>query len=172
MRPSVLPVGNIPQVPIGNLPFSIGRYDVRVPHKIQDKDPAPQVTAYFEAITARRRERLNGLIREIGGQVKAIERLGKGQSLLSQLSTGRKDIGESLARDIEHAAGKPFGWLDWDSEEEKRSAKHLPTDPLLRELLSLWPDLSVGDRRELIGRAAGWLQRREDIDALHAHRRA
>lgn len=111
--------------------------------------------------------RFKELIASAGGQNEAIERLGKGQSQLSQLAKGTKKIGEALARDLEAAAGKPFGWLDGiDESHAQKNNKSLPIlDAYGKKLFALWPKLTVADRRELYGRAAGFLQRDDDEEA-------
>lgn len=154
-------------IPIGNLPFGTAGYDQLVARKSSGKEWPTAVAAELDAVQRRRRQRLLDLIARAGGQTEAIEKLGKTQAQLSQLSTGRKPIGEALARDLEHRAGKPFGWLDaGDSESaiKKATTKSLPDDVYAKKLWALWPKLSVADHRELYGRAAGFLQRHSDDD--------
>jgi hypothetical protein len=173
MRRSILPIGYLKAIPIGNLPFGTDAYDVPVVRKSSGKEWPTEVAQQLEALQRRRRARLLELIARSGGQTEAIEALGKTQAQLSQLSTGRKPIGEALARDIEHRAGKPFGWMDTDDEPIARKAapKHLPDDVYAKKLWAIWPRLSVADQRELYGRAAGFLQRGSD-DADEVHLRA
>lgn len=129
------------------------------------KEWPPEVAAQLDAVQRIRRERLLELIAKFGGQAEAIAPLGKTQAQLSQLSTGRKPIGEALARDIEFRAAKPFGWLDGqDARHGKNNSKYPSDDLYARKLAALWPKLSVADRRELYGRAAGFLQQRSDDD--------
>jgi transcriptional regulator with XRE-family HTH domain len=169
MSQSILPIGHKNTIPIGNLPFGAGRYDSSVPHKTQDKEWSGPVKAYMDEMQSRRQKRFVALVRSFGGQNEAMEKLGKSQSQISQLMNGKKPIGETLARDIEHTVGKPFGWLD--SDEDGRTIKNLPQDPLMRELQGLWPQLPFGYRHQLVGRAAGWLQRHSESDA-EEHQRA
>jgi hypothetical protein len=175
MSASILPVGNVAQVPFGNLPFRAHRYDLDVAHKIQDKEWSGPVKAFIDDLQSRRRARLVLLVEAVGGQVSAVERLGKSQSQLSQLTNGKKQIGETLARDIEFAAGKPFGWLDIDESQEKpaeRGPKH-PQDPAAKKLWNLWPNLDDDIRMDLVIMAVnayGELQRKQDSAEKIRHR--
>jgi hypothetical protein len=169
MSGSILLTGNVSAIPIGNLPFGTDGYDSGVPRKTKTEDRSPAVVAYEAALTARRRARLITIIEDIGSQVLAVEKLGKPQSLLSRLALdpsnrNSKPIGEALAREIEHAAGKPFGWLDED-RERKITTNDLSQDAWGKELLELWPKLSESDHRALCERAAGFLQPRQNREA-------
>jgi transcriptional regulator with XRE-family HTH domain len=44
---------------------------------------------------------------------------------------------------------------------ERGPKKPAPPDPYAQQLWSMWKDLNEGDKRELVVRAEGWLQRRE-----------
>lgn len=148
-------------------------YDAPVPHKVQEQEGSDSVKEYFTELQRRRRSRLLDLIASAGGQTEAIERLKKSQAQLSQLSTGKKPIGEALARSLEQAAGKPFGWMDATEERPAtKSSKTLPQDAYWRKLVAIWPKLTVADHRELYGRAAGFLQRSPDSDDAEVYRRA
>lgn len=59
------------------------------------------------------------LVREAGGQKGMIEKTGRSQSQISQLmgDNAEKPIGDSIARSLEKACGKPRGWLDQDHAE-------------------------------------------------------
>jgi len=57
---------------------------------------------------------LRKLISEFGSQAKLADAVGCTPSVISQLITGHRDIGEKLARKIEEGAGKPALWLDGD----------------------------------------------------------
>ncbi|MEN7527006.1 hypothetical protein [Cupriavidus sp. DL-D2] len=54
------------------------------------------------------------LEREIGSLSALARKVGSTQSYLSQCvgASGIRSIGEELARRLEHAMGKPYGWLD------------------------------------------------------------
>ena len=133
----------------------------------QELEGAESVKEYFTELQRRRRTRLLEPIAFAGGQTEAVEKLGKSQAQLSQLSNGKKRIGEALARSLELKAGKPFGWLDATDEKPatKNNNKSLPQDAYGRKLLAIWPKLSVADHRELYGRAAGFLRRDSDTGA-------
>lgn len=139
--------------------MGIGRYSWDVPHKIQDKGGSPAATAYVEALQKRRRERFCSWVSTVGGQTAAIEKLDKSQSQISLLMTGKKLIGETLARDIETRAGLPMGWLD---DGDARDKKNIPQDALTKRLLTIWSQLPQDERRELAGMAAGLLRRPSD----------
>jgi len=55
---------------------------------------------------------LRKLISEFGSQAKLADAVGCTPSVISQLITGHRDLGEKLARKIEEGAGKPLLWLD------------------------------------------------------------
>jgi hypothetical protein len=137
-----------------------------VAHKIQDKGGSATAQAYINALQERRRVRFLSWVGSIGGQSSAIERLDKGQAQISQLMTGTKLIGETLARDLEARAKLPFGWLDEDDAETKKNI--IPQDALTRRLLTAWSQLQADERRELVGMAAGLLRRPQDPAPKHA----
>ena len=116
--------------------------------------------AYIDALHARRRTRFLSWVNSVGGQKGAIERLDKGQAQVSQLMTGKKPIGETLARDLEYRAKLPFGWLDEDESIAKKN--NIPQDALTKRLMATWSQLPPDERRELAGMAAGLLRRRPD----------
>ncbi|WP_243140671.1 S24 family peptidase [Pelistega ratti] len=74
-----------------------------------------------------RLDNLRVLISEAGNQVKLAELVGVAPSYINTLakqridaSTGKsKSIGESMARKLEVAMDKPYGWLDQDHSEHK-----------------------------------------------------
>ncbi len=57
------------------------------------------------------------LIKEAGGQRQLAERADLTPSVISQIKTGRRSLGEKLARKIEAGAMKPQGWLDQDHSD-------------------------------------------------------
>ena len=63
------------------------------------------------------------------------EKIGCDSSRLSQLKTGRANIGEAAARQIEKADGKPQGWLDIPTEIQQVNAEYgeIPVDILSEE---------------------------------------
>lgn len=131
-------------------------------YKTIDKGRADQVKAYIDALQKRRAAKLMQIVEDMGGQAIAAVALKKNQGQLSQLSTGKKPIGETLARDLELAAGKPFGWLDHDEEQGRRIPKSIAQDAQAKKLWGMWPKLSIPDRRELCAWAAGALRRGRD----------
>jgi hypothetical protein len=137
-----------------------------VAHKIQDKGGSATAQAYINALQERRRVRFLSWVSSVGGQSGAIERLDKGQAQISQLMTGTKLIGETLARDLEARAKLPFGWLDEDDAETKKNT--IPQDALTKRLLTAWSQLQADERRELVGMAAGLLRRLPDAAPKHA----
>lgn len=169
MTASVLPSSNKTLVPNGNLPFGKDDYHYVMPNG--PKDLTEPEKEYWAAVYARRRARLLDLIEIVGGQKEAVATWEMNQGLISQLSQGKKTIGEALARTIEQAAKKPLGWLDMDEQHGKRIPKHLPQDEYAKQLWAIWSQLSSSDRRALYERAAGWLQRR-DADTPEKRRRA
>lgn len=160
MSATILPIGNPNAIPIGNLPFGTKGYAPAVPHKIQDKSVAPATVAYVETLQRRRRERFLSWVNSVGGQSAAVEKLDKAQAQVSHLMTGRKLIGETLARDLEYRAKLPFGWLDED--EANKQITTIPQDATTKRLLTIWSQLGQDDRRELVGMAAGLLRRPQD----------
>ncbi len=66
------------------------------------------------SIQIRRRKNLEILANEygFGGLSRLSELVDCETSSLSRIKTGRKNLGEDLARRLEIAAGKPVGWLD------------------------------------------------------------
>jgi hypothetical protein len=161
MRAPVLPFDNKSAIPIGNLPFGTDSYPSGVPHQIQDKGLSAPTLAYVNALQDRRRARFLSWVHSVGGQKGAIEKLDKGQAQISQLMTGKKPIGETLARDLEYRAKLPFGWLDEEDAVAKKN-NSIPQDALTKRLLTTWSQLPPDDRRELAGMAAGLLRRRPD----------
>lgn len=162
MRESILPISNRNAIPIGNLPFGINAYDGLVSYKNDETGRADQVKAYLDALQKRRAARLRQIIEDMGSQTIAVGTLKKNQGQLSQLARGKKPIGEALARDLELAAGKPFGWLDHDEEQGRRIPKSIAQDAQAKKLWGMWPKLSIPDRRELCAWAAGALRRGRD----------
>lgn len=46
---------------------------------------------------------------------------------LSHINNGRKNIGDATARQLEKGNGKPFGWLDADSDAPVKQPKNAST---------------------------------------------
>jgi transcriptional regulator with XRE-family HTH domain len=57
-------------------------------------------------------DNLRKLIAEYGSQAKLADAVGCTPSVISQLMTGHREVGEKLARKIESGAGRPPLWLD------------------------------------------------------------
>lgn len=119
------------------------------------------VQAYLDALQDRRRAQLIGLVEETGGQTAFIDATNENQSLLSQLLTGRKAIGEAKARDIEHRSGKPWGWLDGQAPMAHVSPDPIAFRVLKSEMDSLDED-DVDTVRSLIRSIRGLVKRRND----------
>lgn len=86
-----------------------------------------------------------------GGQPKGIElafaaHLGVSAVTWSHAKTGRRPIGDKLARQIEHACGRPSGWLDEEREPEGLSAAE---QAFLAIALKAWRATNATGRREL-----------------------
>lgn len=59
-----------------------------------------------------RLENLRALIREARGTANLARTAGTDPNYLSQITTGRRNVGEDLARDLERGMKKPAGWMD------------------------------------------------------------
>ena len=69
-----------------------------------------------------RRENLRLLAKQLGGQARLAEKLGKSEAQISALFSdnqqAKRNIGTRLARQIEQRLGKPHGWLDHQQKED------------------------------------------------------
>ena len=90
---------------------------------------------------------LRKLIAEFGSQAKLADTVGITASVISQLVTGHRDIGEKLARKIESGSGRPALWLDKSSNgvEEERAEHHAGIS-----LRDLWESSSPEERAEFL----------------------
>lgn len=71
-----------------------------------------------------RKNRLITLIHEYKTQRALADAIGRPPSLISQIATGHRGMGEDLAREIEQQVNKPPGWMD--GKEDPLS--YLPPD--------------------------------------------
>lgn len=69
-----------------------------------------------------RLENLNALVSEFGSAAAVAERASTSPVYISQLRNRTRSIGNTLARRLEKACGKPNGWLDNDHAEVSTSA--------------------------------------------------
>jgi hypothetical protein len=86
-----------------------------------------------------------------GGQTKGMElafasKLGVSAVTWSHAKTGRRPIGDKLARQIETACGKPPGWLDEEREPVGLSAAE---QAFLAVALKAWRATNAAGRREM-----------------------
>jgi transcriptional regulator with XRE-family HTH domain len=78
-------------------------------------------------------DNLRKLIAEYGSQAKLADAVGCTPSVISQLMTGHREVGEKLARKIESGAGRPPLWLDKpqeDSASDDTKVDNLSVDDL------------------------------------------
>jgi len=66
----------------------------------------------IEDLRRRRMENLQRLVDDHGSQAAFARVYGCGESFISQILSGSRNIGEILARDIEAKFALPHGWLD------------------------------------------------------------
>lgn len=142
----LLPSGTIMSIPKGMmwfmscLPRRKQHYNVDV--------TAPNNT--LERLYETRRKRAKQLKSEFVSLVEFAARIDQSPSYTSRmLQTGknRKNIGEEMARRIEHLCGKPSGWLDIDEDARttgrSNSKEHWPFNFPRQE----WEELSQVERR-------------------------
>ena len=67
---------------------------------------------YLAEVQAKRRKRLQELVKTFDNQYEAAEEIGLSQSFISRLMRGHEPFGERLARQIEENFGLDFGSLD------------------------------------------------------------
>lgn len=60
---------------------------------------------------------LHLLIEEAGSKAELARRTGANESHLSQITTGVRNVGPALARDLEKGMDKPSGWMDLPQEK-------------------------------------------------------
>jgi hypothetical protein len=65
---------------------------------------------------ARRRQKLEELLIEVGGPAKAAVETGTPKSHFSAMINGRRGIGDALAAKLEDTFGKPRGWFDQEDQ--------------------------------------------------------
>ena len=96
------------------------------------------------------KERLNNLLKlisEYGSQAKLADAVGCTPSVISQLVTGHRDIGEKLARKIESGAGRPLNWLDGPPLSAREPEASYQSGGSLKDL---WESSSPEDRAEFL----------------------
>lgn len=101
----------------------------------------------------RRRQRLEMLIEEVGTQAELASRAHTPPSMLSQVVTRRRRLGNDLCVKLERGANKPDGWLDqWLPNENPYDGTFLTEEEarLLRMIRQLGPE----KRSQLLG----WLE--------------
>lgn len=109
---------------------------------------------------ARRREKLEQLLKEIGGPTQAELETGTPRTHFVAMSKGRRGVGDALAAKLEAHFGKPAGWFDqgadssWPFSEELR-----------KKVLALKAEELI--QLETVIRAA--LRMREQIVSLAPH---
>lgn len=115
----------------------------------------------MKTVTQVRHEKLLGLIAEIGSVQAFATKIDASHSQISQLKTQAKHsktgrpraIGDSMARKIEAAFGKPTGWMDSDDARPADSAGKYSLDratPALtaeQEIPPRWPFPMIDRRR-------------------------
>jgi len=94
-----------------------------------------------------RLKNLEALIEEFGGQRQLAERADLTPSVISQLKTGRRSLGEKLARKIEAGAEKPTGWMDVDHTGEP---SNVSPGPDIRGLVPLISWVQAGCWEEIV----------------------
>ena len=67
-----------------------------------------------------RRENMRLLAKQLGGQNRLAEKLGKSEAQIGALigRTTMRNIGPRLAREVEERLGTPRGWLDHQQKED------------------------------------------------------
>ncbi|MDA9090776.1 helix-turn-helix domain-containing protein [Porticoccaceae bacterium] len=93
-------------------------------------------------------QNLRELIAEFGSQAKLADAVGCTASVISQLVTGHRDVGEKLARKIEKGASKPPLWLD--SLQHSGVAEPLALYQGSVSLKELWESTSEEERAEFL----------------------
>jgi len=78
-----------------------------------------------------RTAQLRRLITEFGGQTALSAKVGVSPAQLGQYLGGYRNLGEKVARKIEHGAGKPVGWLDTPGGDAAASAAVTRCVPLI-----------------------------------------
>lgn len=96
-----------------------------------------------------RAKNLKTLIAEAGSQAKLADRIGVSASVVSQLSTGHRSIGEKLARKIETSTGRPLLWLDQGEVVEQPESKRQAFQELLDTATTEELREMVGDLEKL-----------------------
>jgi len=114
-----------------------------------------------------RKRKLSNLIREYGTQKAFAEAAGLDVGHVSQMMTGRRSIGERVARKIEKNLGKPEGWMDsenGDGTPQKTPPPHanVGPGPDTRGFVPLISWVQAGEWREAVdtfqpGDAEEWL---------------
>ena len=100
-----------------------------------------------------RRENTRQLLAECGSQKNMVEKTGRSQSQISQITSinGNKIIGDTVARSLELDFGKDIGWLDVDRSIKPVNSLQLTPEQLRAAIASA--DLSPDARMKL----ARWL---------------
>lgn len=81
-----------------------------------------------------RRMNVRNLAEEVGGITKLADMAHTSQSYLSQIigPNPSRQVGDSLARQVEQATGRPHGWLDQSHiTDEKKTKARMVFDALL-----------------------------------------
>ena len=91
---------------------------------------------------ARRRLRLELLLKENGGASQVARDIGTPKSHLSAITTGTRGLGDELAQKLENQYEKSAGWLDLplsdaDADKKTDSAAHQEGPPSLMEALKV-----------------------------------
>ena len=90
---------------------------------------------------------LRRLIAEYGSQAKLADAVGCTPSVISQLVTGHREIGEKLARKIEEGAGLQPLWLDMPQSAAAEPQSKNQSGITLKEL---WESTSPEERAEFL----------------------
>jgi SOS-response transcriptional repressor LexA len=76
-----------------------------------------------------RRRSLEALITKYGSQAALSEKTGIAPAQLSQIITGRRNVGEKFARKLEEKLNLPMRWMDIE-ENQRKQRDHLKEDAL------------------------------------------
>jgi hypothetical protein len=108
--------------------------------------------------------RLNALelARRAGSKAKFAARIGRSPGQINQTigPSPRKNIGKSLAREIENAFGMPAGWLDQDH------AGLVPTADELAEAKQVFANFDDGQAVEVVKAFLSRLDQRHQVEVL------
>jgi transcriptional regulator with XRE-family HTH domain len=108
-----------------------------------------------------RRVNLGNLIARYGGQRAFAERVGLSPAHVSQIMTGRRNVGDQVARRIEQALNRPPGWMDIDHSYAKDNVPELT--PRQAILLDHFEALTEEQQGELLRELEEKKQRNEAI---------